>query len=389
MKTAIVGGGVSGVITAIYAARNNKDVVILERNDKLLKKLLLTGNGRCNYFNDDQNISHYHSSIPSLLNNIIKEENINELLSFYNKLGIIPKIRDGYYYPYSNQASSVRNILLKELEHLNIEVKLNYLVEDIKIDNGFIINNELKVDKLVLSAGSKAYPKTGSDGMGYNFLKNFNHNIVSVKPALVQLKSNNPYLKEIDGVRSDVKVSLYEDTNLLKEQTGELQFTDYGISGICTMNLSHLIDNNNYVLINFVNNIDIENIIDEVNSNAPYRTIIELLEGIINYKIIRVILKKCNINIDLKWNDLNSNQKNIFIDNLKQFRLDIIGTNDFDRSQVCSGGLSLDEIDLNTMESKKIKNLYIVGELLDIDGDCGGYNLTVAFITGYLAGVSI
>ena len=165
MKTAIVGGGVSGVITAIYAARNNKDVVILERNDKLLKKLLLTGNGRCNYFNDDQNISHYHSSIPSLLNNIIKEENINELLSFYNKLGIIPKIRDGYYYPYSNQASSVRNILLKELEHLNIEVKLNYLVEDIKIDNGFIINNELKVDKLVLSAGSKTYPKTGSDGM--------------------------------------------------------------------------------------------------------------------------------------------------------------------------------------------------------------------------------
>lgn len=387
MKTAIVGGGVSGVIAAIYAARNNKDVIILERNDKLLKKLLLTGNGRCNYFNDDQNISHYHSSTKELLDNIINEDNLNELLSFYKRLGIIPKIRDGYYYPYSNQASSVRNILLKELEHLNVEVKLNYLVSDIKIDDGFIINNEIKVDKLVLSTGSKAYPKTGSDGMGYNFLRNFNHSIVNVRPALVQLKSNSPYLKELDGVRSDVKISLYKDNNLLKSEIGELQFTDYGISGICTMNLSHLITKNNYVLINFVNNIDIN--IDELNNYTPYRTIIELLEGIINYKIIRVILKKCNINIDSKWNDLNSKEKELFMENLKQFELDIIGTNDFDRAQVCSGGLSLDEININTMESKKIKNLYIIGELLDIDGDCGGYNLTLAFITGYLAGISI
>ena len=387
MKLTIVGGGVSGVIAAIYAAKKNIEVTILERNDKLLKKLLMTGNGKCNYFNDDQNIEHYHSSNKELITNIINDKNIEELKKFYKELGIIPYIKNGYYYPYSNQASSVRELLLYELKRLNVKVIYNYLVKDIiKKDNEFVINNEIKSDKLILSTGSKAYPKTGSDGMGYNFLSNFNHNITKIYPALVQIKIEEN-LKELDGVRSEVSITLYDKDKPLKKEKGELQFTDYGISGICTFNLSYLVEDaiDKYVSINFIEDLNID---DFIKYNGD-KTITQLFEGIINYKIIKFLTKKINIDSDKKWIELNKEEKTNFVNILKNCKLKIIGTNSFDRGQICKGGLNLQEINLNTMESLKVKNLYITGELLDIDGDCGGYNLTIAFITGYIAGDNI
>ena len=214
-KVIIIGGGLSGVVSAIYAKRKGNDVTILERNSDILKKLLVTGNGRCNYFNDDQDIKHYHSDNMEIVNKIITEENINELSKFYDEIGIVPKIKNSYYYPYSNQAISVKDALVNELEKLNIEIICNYLVEDIKYNGNFIINDELISDKLIISTGSKAYPKTGSDGMGYKFLKELGHNITKINPALTALKSNNKYLKELAGVRCEAKVSLYENNKLL------------------------------------------------------------------------------------------------------------------------------------------------------------------------------
>ena len=392
-KVIIIGGGLSGVVSAIYAKRKGNDVTILERNSDILKKLLVTGNGRCNYFNDDQDIKHYHSDNMEIVNKIITEENINELSKFYDEIGIVPKIKNSYYYPYSNQAISVKDALVNELEKLNIEIICNYLVEDIKYNGNFIINDELISDKLIISTGSKAYPKTGSDGMGYKFLKELGHNITKINPALTALKSNNKYLKELAGVRCEAKVSLYENNKLLKEEIGELQLTDYGLSGICTFNVSYLInknENDKYVLVNFMPFINTKeefvSYIKERNKIVKQRTISKLLEGILNKKIVDVILKTSDINANLMLDDLNDNQINKLAENVINYKFIITGTNSFDKSQVCTGGLKLTEIDPKTMMSTKINNLYITGELLDVDGDCGGYNLTFAFISGYLSG---
>lgn len=393
-KVVIIGGGVSGVVTAIYSGKNGNDVTILERNPDILKKLLITGNGRCNYFNSDQDINHYHSSSNNILKEIINEENINELLNFYENIGIVPKVKNGYYYPYSNQAVSIKNALKKELEYLKVDIKYNYLVEKInKRGSEFIINDDIICDNLVISTGSKAYPKTGSDGSGYILCKNFNHSISDVAPALTSIKSDDKVLKELSGVRAECRISLYENDKLLKTESGELQLLDGYISGICTFNLSYLVSNNNYVYINFIPFISSKNefieYMDSKNKTIKDRTVNDLLEGILNYKIVNVILKKSNIRNNAKYDELTTKEKNTIAKNTIEFKLNVTGVNSFDKAQICKGGVLLSEININTLESKKEKNLYIVGELLDVNGDCGGYNLTFAFISGFIAGRSI
>lgn len=396
MKVVVIGGGISGVIASIYASKNN-EVTILERNSNLLKKLLLTGNGRCNYFNSNQDISNYSSSNFDLLKEIITEENIEKVINFYNSIGIIPKIKNGYYYPYSNRADSMKEALLKEVELNNIKVITDYLVADIEIKNNkFIINKKLEFDKVIISTGSKAAPKTGSDGIGYKLLNKLNLDIIKPLPALVQLKGNATYFKEWNGIRVDAKVSLYENNKFIKEEIGELQLTNYGLSGICIFNLSGRLKigldkgNKEAIKINFLPFVtDIEEFMINRNKLLKNRNILELLEGIINYKLIKILLKESNINEYKTFNELNEKEKETLYNNLINFNVDIIDTNDFDSAQVCSGGLNLNEINTSTMETKKIKNLYVIGELLDIDGLCGGYNITASTISAILAGENI
>ena len=392
-KVVIVGCGASGIIASIFASKNN-EVIILERNNNSLKKLLLTGNGKCNYFNENQDISNYNSSNIDLVEQIITKNNLNNVLDFFDRIGIVPKIKNGYYYPYSNLSNSIKEALLKEANLRGVKIKTDYLVKDIKkINNKFIINNELECDYLVLSTGSKAYPKTGSDGMGYDILRQFGHKIIKVRPALTQVLGNESYFKDWAGIRVDAKVSLYENNKYIAEQVGELQFTKNGLSGICIFNLSSKIrrglDSNNKedIIINFLPFVnDIEEYLNERNKRVKNRTIIELLEGLLNYKLVKIILKESNIKEDIYYNDLTQKQKIDLYNNLVAFKVNIIDTNDFDSAQVCSGGLSLEEVNLNIMESKLVDGLFITGELLDIDGLCGGYNLTIAWISGILAG---
>lgn len=395
-KVVIIGGGFSGVVSAIYSAKNN-DVTILERNDDILKKLLMTGNGRCNYFNENQNVENYHSNTIELIEKIINENNINELLKFYKEIGIVPKIKNGYYYPFSNQALSIKNALVNKLKEANVNIITNYYVEKIiKDNNKFIINDDIVCDKLIISTGSKAYPKTGSDGNGYDILKNFNLKVTDINPALVPLISDNKYLKELSGIRCDAKVSFYQDDEFIKSDIGELQLTDYGVSGICVFNLSYLFykySGKKTIKTNFMPFIDTKEelikYLDErnkiMNNN---KKVSELLNGILNTKLINVIIKNSNIK-DIMYKSLDGEEKNRLCASINSFEFNIISTKSFDKSQVVNGGLYLDEIDINTMQVKKIKNLYVIGELLDIDGICGGYNLTHSFISGYLAGKNI
>lgn len=392
-RVVIVGGGAAGIIASIFASNNN-EVIVLERNSYPLKKLLLTGNGKCNYFNENQDIDNYNSSNIDLVEKLVNENNLKGVLEFFDKIGIVPKIKNGYYYPYSNLSNSIKEALLKEATINDVKIKTDYLVENItKKDNKFIINNEIECDYVILSTGSKAHPKTGSDGIGYELLKKFGHNIVKVLPALTSVIGNKSYFKDWAGIRVDAKVSLYENNKFIKEEVGELQLTKTGLSGICIFNLSSKIKkglnigNNEDIVINFLPFVDnIEEFLINRNKKVKYRTIIELLEGLINYKLVKIILKESNINESKYYNELSNKEKETLFNNLTKFKVNIIDTNDFDSAQVCSGGIPLTEINLDTMESKLVSGLFIIGELLDIDGICGGYNLTIAWISGMLAG---
>ena len=396
-RIVIIGGGASGLVTAIYAKRKNNQVIILEKNNKC--------NGRCNFWNQDQSLENYNSTNKNNFRDIITEKNQKEILSFFDKIGIVPKVKDGYYYPNSNQASSISNALLLQVESLGIKIKYNSEVEKIdKLDNKFIITTLtgelISCDKVVLATGSKACPKTGSDGKGYELAKNFNHTIIDVVPSLVQLRGNGSYFKLWNGVRCDARISLFENNYKIKEEYGELQLTDYGISGIPTFNISGLvargIKNNKKEIVKidflpFINKNEQEFITycDNKNKFILNLKIYQFLEGMLNYKLVETILKVAKIDKQKRWQDLTISEKKRLYYNLKSFEFLITGTNSFDKAQVCSGGVSLLEINPKTMESKLIKNLYIVGELLDVDGICGGYNLSFAWISGMLAGKEI
>ena len=392
----IIGGGASGLISAIFAAMNNNKVTLLERNDKCGKKLLLTGNGKCNYWNNDQNINHYHSHNIDIFKEIKTKDNDQEILDFFDSLGIIPKIKNGYYYPYSNQATSIKNALINKAKMLNVEIINNVYVNKITYNKYFTINpdNEnIQAKNIIIATGGKSFKKTGSDGNGYELAKKFGHTIITPLPALTSLIADGNF-KKWSGVRCEATLSFLENGKLIKSETGEVQLTDYGISGICTFNLSRYASTSlNHgkkvsININFLPWMtNIKKYLDKKASNGfPIST---LLEGILNYKLVNFLLEKSHIKNDEYWKNISNSKKDDLINNLRNFTLNIVNTNSFDKAQVTTGGIPLSEINIQTMESKKIKNLFFAGEILDVDGDCGGYNLGFAFLSGMLAGKSI
>lgn len=395
-KVVVIGGGASGIISALVASKNN-EVILLERNDKCGKKILLTGNGKCNYWNNNISLENYHTD--SLENLEIILENKDKVLDFLSDLGIYPKIKNDYYYPNSNQASSMREILCKVLVKNNVNIIYNCKVSEIeKIDDYFKISSNLDdiiCDKVIFAAGSNSAPKTGTDGNSYEILKKY-HTINKVLPSLVPLKVKGDFLKDWNNIRVDAKLSLYVGNNLVDSEIGEVQLTDYGISGIPTFNLSGLASLNLHqnkmvnLKINFLPNINsVLNFLDERNRKNPNNTMEEMLESVLPYQLVFILLKKANINRDDVWDKVDIKNKKAFANLIESFNLEVIDTLDFDRSQVSIGGVSLKEINPNTMESLNIKNLYLVGELLDVDGKCGGFNLAFAFISGYIAGWSV
>ncbi|MBE6147003.1 MAG: NAD(P)/FAD-dependent oxidoreductase [Firmicutes bacterium] len=402
MNVVVIGGGASGLTAAIYAAKNGCLVTILERNKTCGKKILVTGNGRCNYWNHDQDKIHYHSNNPELLEKILTDENNNKVLEFFDGLGIIPKIKNNYYYPCTNQAITIQETLLNELKRLNVSIKNEFYVEKIeKNDQVFEIfgNNEIiKADKVIIATGSKACAKTGSDGNGYNLVEKFNHKIEPVLPSLVQLRGNENYFKLWDGVRTEGKVTIEVDGIKEKEEFGEIQCTSYGISGICVFNISSIASYALYqnkkviVKLNFIPWLKEPNKkewLNNYNQKLKNRTIYEMISKFLNTKLVDVILKKTQIDKNKTWDSLSSKEQDKLIENLTGFSLPIIETNSFDNAQVCRGGVSLTEISTTTMESLKIKGLYFTGEILDVDGDCGGYNLGFAWLSGIIAGNSV
>lgn len=400
MRVGIIGGGFSGIIAGIYASKNNNEVVVLERNSTPLKKLLLTGNGKCNYYNEIQDLNKYNSSSSKLIGDIIYRENLQELKNFYDNIGIIPKIKNGYYYPNSNTATSIKETLLKETSLNNVIIKTDFLAKNIKkVNDKFIVSSdyeELEFDIIVIATGGKSYSKTGSDGIGYELVKKFGHTIVPLLSSLNSVVMKESYLKDWAGIRCDANLKLYENDKLIAQEDGELQLTNYGLSGICIFNLCSKISkglynkNKEVIKINFLPNINnLEEFLEKRAEKLVKYNLMEMLESLINYKLLKVIFKESKIDYTKHWVQLSDKEKSSLINNLSEFEAKIIEVSEIENGQVTCGGVNLDEINLSSMESKKCSKLYLVGEILDVDGLCGGYNLTFAFISGMLAGKSI
>lgn len=397
MRVIVVGGGASGMMAAIYAAKQKNQVVLLEKNKGLGKKLLLTGNGKCNYWNQDQSFSHYHSSDLTQIPDIMNGDNQNEIMSFFESLGILPKIKNGYYYPMSNQASSIQTALIKELRLSGVQLELETEVISVQKNKKFIVKTnqgDYEADCVIIATGSLAAPKTGSDGKGYQIATNFGHSVIKPLPALTGIIGNQNYYKEWNGVRSDVLLSLYVDGKMIHEENGEIQLTNYGISGICVFQISGQVARNlndhkkQKIEICFLPFLKEKFLpwMEKRNQMVHNRTISELLDGILNYKIVNLLLKLSGINREMKWNQLTEIQKKQLEQNIMRFLFVPVATNSYDQAQTCTGGIPLREIHLNTMESLKQQGLYFTGEVLDVNGDCGGYNLGFAWITGMIAG---
>ena len=391
MNIIIIGAGPSGMMCAIKAKNENNNVTIIEKNDKAGKKLLLTGSGRCNYANEVVNENYYFTENRDLVTNIINSKEINLMHSMIESIGIYPDIINGYYYPYSHNSASVNNLLIEKCKSKGIDFIFNEEVNDIKkIKNGFKINNKYECDKLVIACGGKSYAKTGSDGSLYPILKNLGIKFTKMQPCLTQIKTDP--IKELSGVRLNAKVSLFDNDKLISCETGELQFIDYGVSGICVFNLSGYVKGNSNltIKINFLPfTDDAEKFIEERMKLLENINLINAFESIINYKVLKYIFKKTGISETARYKSLTANEKKLFKKYLTSFTLKVYGTNDYDKAQVTMGGVPLTDINISTMESNTIKNLYLIGEILDLTGKCGGYNLMQCFITGLIAGRNI
>ncbi len=398
-KVAVIGAGAAGVVAALKASERH-NVILLEGNEKCGKKLLLTGNGRCNYWNSDISVSAYETDCPESLESILK--NKDEVFFYLEKIGLYPKIKNGYYYPYSNQASSVREIFEKKVKSSKIEFATNFKVTDILEKNGkYILLSEnekaVECDKLIIATGSKAYPKTGSDGSGYKLAKALGHNVNEVLPALCGLVCEGKFLKEWEKIRCDAAVSLYVNGECIKTDIGEIQLTNNGISGICTFNISGQAAENLYlknkveVMIDFMPELkdSFYNWFSERCALMGNVTVEQALESVFNYKLMFVLLKQAGIDKTSNWWSLSEKDKSALCKAIKEFKLKVCETESYDKCQVCTGGVPLSEINSETMESLEKDNVYFAGEIIDVDGRCGGYNLAFAFISGYIAGGSV
>ena len=385
MKIVIVGGGAAGLMAAINIKNEDNEVIILEKNEEVGKKILVTGNGRCNLWNDDMNISKYHSSNPEILDMIITENDYKKATSELIKLFTLLRVKNKYWYPHSNKAATVRDVLLNECDKLGVEIITNYDVKSIKKTDKFIINDDITCDKLIISCGGKSLPVTGSDGSIYSILSDMGHNIVEPLPSLVPLFANEPYLNKWNGIRCDVRVASIIDGEKIKEEWGELQLTDYGISGICVFNLSRDIvkalneGKNATVQISFIDigkSIE-EKFIHEHDNNTVYEFMLKFFDK----KLIKVLLDKMDINPDAYIKSLTTKEISRLLNYIDRFNINITGHGDFNKSQATQGGVSLEDINPDTLESNKVKDLYLIGEVLDVDGDCGGYNLGFAWMS--------
>lgn len=410
-KVLIVGAGASGLMAAVTAARAGAEVTVLEAMERPGRKLLLTGNGRCNLTNMDPELpARYNGTGRRLAQSLTSRFGARETLKLLEGLGLLTAEKNGYVYPYSMQSSAVLNVLLTELRRLRVKLKLNEKAVRIWREKGTPPQNRADwkiqtsswcytADAVILACGSECMPETGSDGSGYRIAAQLGHRIIPPRPALTPMICEADFLSSVAGVRCRAAVSLYRGSEFIKEETGELQWTKYGVSGIVVFQLSRFVGAGGpcWLSVDLLPEYEPEYLTDLLLLRArelPEENVSALLHGMLNSKLIPVILEQAERSegktsrrrASLLCKDLTDSRIRAIVSQIKKFHLRLTGTKDFSFCQVCRGGVACSEVAAETLESRLHPGLYFTGELLDVDGPCGGYNLQWAWTSGATAG---
>lgn len=385
----VIGGGASGLISAIFAAREGASVTLLEQNSKPGRKLLATGNGKCNLTNTLQEPGCYHGKMPEFAWNVIRHFPFEDTVAFFSRLGIYTRNRGGYLYPASNQASSVLEVLVQEARYRKVKIKCNETVTDVMKDSAeekWIVKTaswQYKANCVILACGSSASSVEGSCTFGYEQAERLGHQIIKPLPALVPMTCKGDFFSRWAGVRVEGSVSLSVDRTIFREVRGELQLTDYGVSGIPVFQISglavRLLEEGVPVelILDFLPDFTEESLPAFLQSrlnHCPYKTLRESLTGLFPEKLADILAKDVS---DVK----------ALGERIKCFPLRAKGPRSLKQAQICSGGVAACEISPDTMESLLCPGLYFAGEMVDVDGICGGYNLQWAWSSGACAGI--
>ena len=395
----IIGAGASGMMSAIAAAKHGKHVLILEQSDKPGKKILATGNGKCNFTNAYMNENCFRGD-KAFVETILKNFGAEDCLSFFHSIGIYPKEKNGYFYPNSEQAASVVLAMTEELRRLSVELCCEVMVKDIfpKKEGFCLITNqgEFLCQKLIVATGLLAAPKLGSNGSLFSAIKQLGHHFSPIVPALCGFYCTGLPFKKVSGVRALGKVTAFIDGKEVATDTGEVQFTDYGLSGIPVFQISRYVSLGLYYKQKVSIEVDLlpeftkDALLKELRFRQQSNCKLELLlNGLLNKKLSDALWDMLHMNSQTYIDTLKEADLLRIVDMIKGISVSVDKCRDYEFAQVCTGGISVLDIDAQTLESKIVPNIYFAGEILDVDGICGGYNLHFAWATGYIAGKGI
>lgn len=397
-----MGGGASGLMAALVSAEEAADlglhlkIAVLEKNPRVGKKLLMTGNGRCNLTNRNAGPSHYHGDVQAsqgLLNDYPPEK----ILETFRSLGLLCReLNEGRCYPYSLQAGSVLNLLRRRLEHLQVHEICDFPVESIRKSgpNFLVVSNGSRIDarSVILAAGGKACPQSGSAGDGYALLKPFGHSVTELRPALVQLRTDPARTRPLQGVRCEASLSLTEKGEVLASSHGEVQFSQGALSGICVFELSRFASeahgDKKEIFLDLAPEFsqkELERFLSVQAKDTPSCPAVQLLEGLLHKSLAAEIGKFAGIPAAERSSSLTEDGWGCLAKSVKGFRFPVLGTLSWQNAQVTAGGIPFAETDAH-LQSRKCKGIYLCGEILNLDGDCGGYNLHWAWTSGIAAG---
>lgn len=398
-KIAVIGGGASGMMAAIAAASKGAHVILIEHKDRIGKKILSTGNGRCNFTNVHQEPVCYHSDQFLFPWEIVEKFNAQKTISFFLQLGIYSRNRNGYLYPNSDQASAVLDALRMELDRLKVEIRTGTSCREvIPGKKGFRIRTDagdIRADRVIISTGSKAAPVTGSDGSGYDLAKKLGHRLVPVLPALTGLQCEGKFFRSLAGVRAAGSVSIVSEGQCIARDTGELQLTNYGISGIPVFQVSRYASRLLYekkevtAVLDFMPDFTEEQMIAFLKARSamrPEKRADQFFIGLFHRKLSELWIRISGIPAEKPVGDLTGSELAELARLIGHFEVKVKASNSFEQAQVCCGGIDTTEVNPETLESVYVPGVYFTGEILDVDGMCGGYNLQWAWSSGHVAG---
>lgn len=402
----VVGGGAAGMMAAVFAARNGQNVQLLEKNEKLGKKLFITGKGRCNITNaaDIEDLFTAVISNPKFLYSGFYSFTNQQVIDFFEELGVKTKIERGErVFPVSDHSSDVIAAFLRELKSLGVSVSLHTEVRELLCEQdtvcGVLLTNgkKMKADAVIVATGGISYPSTGSTGDGYRFAKETGHRVTELLPSLVPMEVRQWYAKELQGLSlRNIEIRITDGKKKLYEEFGEMLFTHYGVTGPVILSASSVVGKT-LRKKELTLHIDLKPALSEeqldkrilrefdANHNKQYKNSIDSL---FPAKLKPVMIELSEIEPEKKVNEITKEERQRLVHLIKDFTMTLTGLRGYNEAIITKGGVSVKEIDPGTMESKKMKGLYFAGEVLDLDAVTGGYNLQIAWSTGYLAGIN-